>query len=344
MGRQTREPDPAPRHAPGPAPSRQARPQAAAPVALLRVGLPLRPADVLALQRSVGNRAVLGILGARQRPPPVQRVVDATAARKDNSSFAAAEKVILTALAAANGELWQMINDEKWKVDLVIRSDLGITESRGETRPMAFYDQSKKARIEDLMHDGVDLKNERITIELQVVQPVLAFWDRTPGQAAGIVAHEYAVHAERFAKIIKHIRTEGSVGDAVPQLNAWSDRGEFDPDVHHASIFEHDEHTDRYVELIKLMEKVFLQAGMKSDAQAVVKAFEEDVSEHRMQARLTGNKHLKKKAKPSFAQSFRAAMQANDDDLQKAKQILATLSFESSLPTVQTLEDLIENA
>jgi hypothetical protein len=298
---------------------------------------------VLALQRTAGNRAVLRMLEARRAPNVLQRAVDTTAARKENKHFAAAESVILKAIAAANGELWQMVNDDSAKVDLVFRADLGLMAGVGEVRPMAFYGQKgKEARIEDLMHDGVDLKDERITIEVQVVPPVLTFWDRNAGQAAGTVAHEYAIHAERYTKIIRHIRAEGSVGKAVIQLNKWADEGEFEAGTHHASIFQEDEYNERYRQLSGLMTKLFVEAGMNDEAAAVQKAFDEDISEHRAQAFFGGNKHRKKERR-SLASRLDTEMARNHAAIQQAKEILAKLPDPPPLPIVETLEDAISN-
>jgi hypothetical protein len=327
-------------HTPQPSSTRSALP-VPVPARVPGSGRRLAPADVLALQRTAGNRAVLGMLDGGRTPPPVQRFVDTTPAREGNPYFAEAADVILGAIAAANGDLWRMINDDYWMVDLVFRSDLRFYEATGETRPMAFYTRDgRRARIEDLWAQGVELKDERITIELQVVPPVLSPWNRNAGEAAETVAHEYAIHAERFAKVIRHIRAEGNTGGGARTLVEWQREGEFDPDVHHASMFEPDQYTERFATLVNLMSERFLAAGMADHARNVENAFMRDVAEHRSQARFSRKRHRSRREVAAHRRE--RAFRRNREAIEEAIHLLLRQPMPSP-DTLISIEDMIEN-
>lgn len=207
-------------------------------------------------------------------------------AERNNSHFAKAWPIIRGALKQIDGELWRMISDDSKKLDLVFKSDLGITEGCGETKLWAFYNDPSK-RTDNLqvpLNKNIELKDERITIVIQVVPPILHFVDRNRSQAAVTVAHEYAIHAERFVEFMKQLREQGSdnLESRRKLVDIW-DGKMWDTDLQHKAIFDKsDPHYHKYQELIQAM----MKHTDKTHAKQIAQYYVEDVKEHKGQASL----------------------------------------------------------
>jgi hypothetical protein len=268
------------------APHVQAK-QVQAKMAAPRIAAPPQPRRPHAPPPPCAQPRVPGAPAGRQespRPGVVQRAIELKA------SVGATYRKALTAVrnsldrAPRTRRLFNLAQADAF--DLVFRSDIPWYSNRlGTTSQWVNYGTQAKQHLNSAIVAASRANrelNDPITIEVDVVKPVLDFWNRNAGNMASTLAHELAIHAARFVPLIEDVQDDPRV---ARHINEWVENGIFSlPNRDHHDALRigntEDEYRREYRAIVQDVMTYFREDEDESNAHAVHKAYFADLWEH----------------------------------------------------------------
>ncbi len=252
---------------------------------------PTSPDQILKLQRTIGNKAVQRLL-THSPAQVVQRDIDQKAlahTKKEIPEFAAIYDTVIQQIAQSNDYLWKYITDPNYNVVLEFTPDTGLFAG-GEGETKIWIDQKgTRTRIENFDYKSTKVEaTDPIIIQILIGKPRFFGSDgANAGEIAQIMLHEYAIHAERFAKSIMTIRKftasglEGSKDQLAMTMMHYYKQGDWDAVLHHKAIWNPNHpNFQMYQDLIKNIGTELAQSN-SATADGFKVAVEKEASNYR---------------------------------------------------------------
>lgn len=172
-------------------------------------------------------------------------------------------------------------------IDLVLRSDIAWYKVglHGTTTQFIDYDTRSQTKLNKAIVNASERHEplqDKITVEVNAVLPILDFWNRSTGTLAATLAHELSIHAARLVPVIEDLRQN----DGWTDVNKWVfEDHAFDTKTHphHDALkIGNTEQKQRaeYRRLVQNLMEYWRDRGDESNARAVHKDYFADLWEH----------------------------------------------------------------